>query len=509
MSHIGLRDVLVAKEHVFSIFRECTPKLLVVTDGLNYSASSGFGLTQFVQTLRGSTIHGMTPIVKTASRANDPNADLPGFDFTDATNGLLKGRYDVVFLLGIARENEAQLPQAQVDAIARFMQAGGGVFATGDHEDLGASLSRDIPRVRAMRYWTTGTPDVGDTTRLSTNLAGDDGVYQFEDQSDRVPQRLYPNYRTRAGGIGNAHPLLQDGSLAIEVFPDHPHEGECLVPEDLTTTFAVDATTRDEWPAATGGGTRVSPEMVALTMSAGDAFPGKEALVPRSFIAVAAYDGQRAGIGRVVTDATWHHFVNVNLDGTGSGRGGLRDAMGNDTPDLKRIRQYYRNLAGWLMPANTRRCLRIPRLVLELERYPLFEELRVPDLERANGEQLRAAGAKIAAAMRGTATAWEAEAMLRDALTDATGAAGVDRLEQICEPRAPLSLDDAGHAALGGLATAAIARVVAAAGMTKVDPHKFFPDALAAGAKLGFERYVADQRQRLRDADKALAALGG
>lgn len=50
-----------------------------------------------------------------------------------------------------------------------------------------------------------------------------------------------PNYRTDAGGIGNPHPLLQGGPLGpIEVFPDHPHEGECRVPSDLTTTFPLD-----------------------------------------------------------------------------------------------------------------------------------------------------------------------------------------------------------------------------------------------------------------------------
>lgn len=64
----------------------------------------------------------------------------------------------------------------------------------------------------------------------------------------------------------------------------------------------------------------------------------------------------------MVTDATWHHFLDINIDGTNrdnerrnQGRYGLQDSNGNDLPELTRLRQHWRNLAEWLMPSEDRR----------------------------------------------------------------------------------------------------------------------------------------------------------
>lgn len=483
------------------IFRECQPKLLIVTDGLNYSAASGFGLTQFIATLAATPIHGMIPQIVKASRGADPDADIQNFDFTHATNGLLKSRYDVVFLFGIDREGIGQLPPAQVDAIARFMEAGGGVFATGDHEDLGTALSRDVPRVRSMRYWLPAeTPDVANTTRLSTNLPGSNAIYEFEDQSDLNPQRLYVNYRTDAGGIGNPHPLLQGGPLGpIEVFPDHPHEGECRVPSDLTTTFPLDGGNPREWPDAISGGGAVSPEMVALTMSHGDSFPGKQALTPRAFMAIVAYDGHSAGKGRVTTDATWHHFVNINIDGTGSGLSGLQNPPGVDTPDLQRIRQYYRNLATWLMPKNVRKCLRFPWLIHELQKFPLFEELRLPVLREARGDDLHEIGMQVSAALARAMPSYQAEQSIVDALEDAVGEATAAKLLQQGDRFGRMSGRDMGLAALGAITVSTVTTLAEVRNVPGVDPHKTFTPAAERAAKLGVERYVDERRKDLQE----------
>jgi hypothetical protein len=509
MKTIEFRHLLI-KDIFLPLFRECTPKLLVVTDGLNYSSGSGFGLTQFVNTLAASSIHGMTPIIVKASRRVDPNADIQNFNFADATNGLLKSRYDVVFLFGIDSEGFGQLPQPQVDAIARFMQAGGGVFATGDHEDLGTALSRDVPRVRNMRYWLAAdTPDVANTTRLSTNLPGDDFTYEFSDQSDLHAQRLYVNYRTQAGGIGNPHPLLQGGPLgAIEVFPDHPHEGECRIPSDLTTTFPLDAGTPDEWPVAIAGGGRVSPEMVALTMSHGDSFPGKQALTPRSFMAIAAYDGHLANVGRVTTDATWHHFVNINIDGTGEfGMSGLQNPPGTDTPELLRIRQYYRNLATWLMPKNTRRCLRFPLALVSLAQYPLFEELRLRDLETARGEDFHEIGAQVAAAISERQPGWQVEELISDALADVVGEAQSAKLLAQGERYGRLSGRNLGLAALGALMTGTVIVLAEVSNLRDVDPHKTFEPMAQKAAKLGATRYAEGCRKDLDELSAILSEI--
>ena len=65
-------------------------------------------------------------------------------------------------------------------------------------------------------------------------------------------------------------------------------------------------------------------------------------------------------------DATWHHFININininLDGTdavaapGNDRNGLRDSALNFTEDFHQIAQYYRNVLDWPVPSNRRWC---------------------------------------------------------------------------------------------------------------------------------------------------------
>jgi hypothetical protein len=500
------------------LWRACRPRILVVTDSLGYSPTSGFGLSQFVDTLRAKPIHAMTPEVVTASRHGDPDATVScPFRFDDPSHGLATLRYDVAFLFGIDAEGSGQLPQREIDAVARFMQDGGGLFATGDHESLGAALCRDLPRVRSMRFWRQcEAPNGSDATRLTTNLPGDDDVYLGKDQSDRRPQRLFANYRTAAGGVGAPHPLLQGGPLgAIEVFPDHPHEGECRLPQDLTTTYAfAGGPSVEEWPGATSGAGRVVPEMVALAMSHGNGLAGdppfgtKQAVTPRAFMAVVAYDGQRAGVGRVVTDATWHHFVNLNLDGTGSppelGLYGLQDPPGTDTPALLRVRQYYRNLAAWLLPREARRCLRFPKLYLELARYPLFEELRLPTLASARGEELREVGRQVVASLAGHRPRFEAEELVADALEDAVGDGERAELATLGNRFGRISGRDLGLAALGALAVAAAERLPEIGRMPEIDPHRALVPIASDAARLGVRRYVEESRKDLFDLDDLL-----
>jgi hypothetical protein len=516
-------------DDIVALWRECTPKLLVVTDGLNYLSSSGFGLSQFVATLRGATIHGMTPIVITAQ--HNPSAAAPiaydatarhitNFKFDDATHGVLKSRYDVVFLLGINRTGIGAVPAAGLNAIGKFMQQGGGVFATGDHEDLGTALCGGVPRVRSMRYWQLAeTPNFGNTSRLSTNLSGDNGSEEFADQSDRHPQRLYLNFRTSAGGAGSPHPIMQipgnpPTGRAIEVFPDHPHEGECRIPTNLTTSFTVDGTAVDEWPVAAGAASRVVPEIVALSVSHGDGFPGKDPLVPRSFVAVAAYDGQRANVGRVVTDATWHHFVNINLDGTGEpGYIGLRNPPAmpggtpTDTPELARIRQYYRNLATWLMPKAVRRCLRFPLVVAELARFPLFEELHMPELAEAKGADFFEIGRQVYAALRRRVTPFEAETLLADGLDDAVGLDRAAKLRALGERHGRVTARDAGLAALGGLTVGAAAKLAEVVDLKEIDADGTFEPVAHEAARIAVKRYIDEARTDLRALDEALEVV--
>lgn len=514
---------------LFPLFRECTPKLLVVTDGLNYTPNDDFGLTQFVQTLRSSTIHSMTPTVITATHNPNPaaaiafdavNKHISNFKFDDPTHGVLKSRYDVVFILGINREGSNDLPDGGLAAVSKFMQDGGGVFATGDHEDLGAALCRRIPRVRNMRFWRAAeTPNAANTTRLSTNIPGADDDYEFDDQADRYPQRLYVNYRTVAGGVGNPHPVLQLPVVlrfqqlafgrfffetpAIEVFPDHPHEGECRVPTDLTTTFPLAGANADEWPRV-GGGPRLAPEMAALTMSHGDSFPGKEALVPRSFMAICAYNGHKANVGRVVTDATWHHFVNVNIR---RGPPAPADRRGLTGENLEHVQRYYRNLANWLMPATVRRCLRFITIATELTRFPLLEELRLPPLSEATGAQLHDIGRQVQIALANRVPRYELDELIEDALVDGAGAESTDKLRVYGQRFGDLSAEDVGLAALGALTIGTAQTMLEIADSRDADAHKVLEPMAREVARVGVKRYLDDARRQVKEVDALLVEM--
>lgn len=402
---------MINPEIINRFAKGAAPRVLVVTDMSFAQGGNGFSLWQFVDTLLKAGME-----VTQANLLNiggEPEGTLlgedgNGFKFNDPTNGLSREKYDVCFIFAFEIDKPRIFPNdppprqprrqlglpdledSELAAIKRFMKEGGGVFATGDHEDLGARTCKDIPRVSSMRkwYWNSldpnnleNAPSIAGVNRLSTNLPGDDELYEFNDQSDRHLQRLYLNRRTEAGGgknIDMPHPLMQTYPLmplinernerifrpkAVVHIPDHPHEGECIIPS------ADKLQDRTEWPLELGGNEPVIPEIVAKSMSHGGAFPRKAPLTPREFIAIAAYDGHRAGVGRVVTDATWHHFIDINIDGTGSEfsgehRSALMPKEDEIIPDierqqiviqLKRLQQHWRNLAEWLMPPQDRR----------------------------------------------------------------------------------------------------------------------------------------------------------
>jgi hypothetical protein len=294
----------------------------------------------------------------------------------------------------------------EVLAITKFMQAGKGVFATGDHEDLGVTMCGEIPRVRSMRkwYWPSAgplgepiAPNGGDETRHDTNRPGRNAAFTFDDQSDAIPQPIAPKYYVRRLSAilveKYPHPLLCGPHGAIRVLPDHPHEGECIVPAVLDRKLDVgppgNTLTIDEYPLD-GAGFPVIPEVIATsTMIPGAETESKPPVDGGTFGAIGAYDGHRARVGRVVVDATWHHFININLTGAAGGsdaekRVGFLYAASLPVGDPERarierdyaqIRGYFHNIGTWLAPSSTQRCLNLWALRYAAKSYPLVEEL--------------------------------------------------------------------------------------------------------------------------------------
>ncbi|NUO77252.1 MAG: hypothetical protein HOQ32_14715 [Lysobacter sp.] len=365
----------------------CPQRVLMVADGSLDFGTGGFGLSEFVQIVRNA---GHT--VTTAHRSGSGPASLSiagSYNFATAATAVTVANYDQIWLFAFST---TALQAAEQQKIAQFMRDGGGLFATGDHDTIGAGMGANLPRVRTMRDWSSipmATVDRHDTVLEH----GADGIKQFNDQADAIPQRMFPVFFSNGGDPFAAatwavHPVLRHSSGAVDYLPDHPHESRCLAPTPVAGTFAG----VEEWPAPSGGGPRIAPVVVAVSISAGrfivsgapTASGTKPPVYPRSFGAISAYDGDPAAAGRIVCDATWHHFVNINLNGSGAGndpttglpRTGLY-AGGLPTPEYLKIRTYYLNTVRWLAPIGRRYCW--PFLVAAAVRFDYeIAELRLP-----------------------------------------------------------------------------------------------------------------------------------
>jgi hypothetical protein len=389
----------------------------MVADAEGSYTESGerFGLTELVKALE----EGGCKVTK-AHRWNNgmphtAGADLKGFKF--ASPAFMPDDYDQIWLMGFASSNPKgpykdpnfALSDTEVEVIAKFMNDGGGVFATGDHDDLGADLCGKVPRVRSMRRWETdyewlkytnspadldtfipnlqkSPPPVG-RYRLDTLVTGDNNHYEFQDQSDDVPQQIDPVMRVLRSNVSNTaggrigftesipHPILCGSKGPITVLPDHMHEGRCFVPDDLTKTVSINNQIFDEYPKLTNG-TRISPEVVAwATITARSKDPSfddpTEDLRDSNtnvsadyFPVIVAYNGHRVNIGRVVVDSTFHHFVNINVTGVKKefsdepdpvnvvkSQGFLASPQGQ--AHYENIKAYWRNIAKWLCRRQT------------------------------------------------------------------------------------------------------------------------------------------------------------
>jgi hypothetical protein len=337
------------------------------------SGDAYFGLSEFINTLTSSTAYFNRVLVTKAHRDTDVRgaADIEHFRFDQHD----LSRYDEIFLFGVAGpgETDAPMTDAELAALAAFMNGGGGVFATGDHEDLGVVLNGRVPRVRSMRkwYWPNPgplgepvAPDALGAGRIETTQPGHNETFiHFDDQSDDIPQPLTLRWYTWREGLFFSqqypHPLMCGPRGAIKVAPDHMHEGEVIEPWDTGATLTFTGQNFVEYPTASDGTQplpqivawgRVLPETDTSTEGAHVGDPGDIAQA-RTFGVVGAYDGHRAGIGRVAVDSTWHHFFDINL--IGDPIAPFPKTQGyNASPAglqaLEDIRAYYRNLATWL-----------------------------------------------------------------------------------------------------------------------------------------------------------------
>jgi hypothetical protein len=403
-------------------------RILFVIDGrINTSFDPmRFGLGYVLQTLRDNSFAWWVQFHVQVVR-RDANI-LPGFSATGDTNydqpGALPPRFatrnfrftepnfsfddwDQVWFFADYPANEpgdinepqfCPLEDDELKLLADWMDRGGGVFAAGDHSNLGASMCSRIPRVRTMRRWTLeqGVPSQDGANRHETLQPGPG--YEDVWEGDTIPQPVEVVYRQWTSSILNRplspHPLLTTTTGVIDKFPDHMHEGDVVADTlvELDRPLDIPGYNRAEYPTfeppvkiafAVGSPltrSRPVPHIVGYGQTTNPNLPqtvstgivasarvarsvdvlGVNVLPGMRFGLVGAYDGDGVGIGRVVVDSTWHHWFSYNLHGFYAAAQPLqptarliRDVGANvvdyrPSPMYGLMQTYYRNVALWL-----------------------------------------------------------------------------------------------------------------------------------------------------------------
>jgi hypothetical protein len=390
-----------------------TARILIVVDTeISLSPGAGaFGIERVIRLLRDSTVGCMNFHVDVGLRSSAPfsvvaspagtQAKYLGFRFDSVLpdNSKVIDHYDEVWCFGFKPDNSggpdgnitqaAALPasDSELAALTTWMNDGGGVFATGDHDYLGASMCHRIPRVGTMRAWTNaqGVPPISTPSRIDTHRAANAAemagteVIEFDRQEDSVPQPIewvaWMSFRHWFRRFERPHPVLCHPTLGpIDVMPDHAHEGVVfdhvaqpdvgLAPITLTNTYSFGATTGAEYPTVSG----VQP--LPMVIAYGRTLPDppymheKGDSPAKRFAMISVYDGHRASIGRAATDSTWHHWMNLNI--------AQLEAVGG--PNWEKIKRYYLNLAVWLAPARIPRSCFHFHILETFYAYPGIEE---------------------------------------------------------------------------------------------------------------------------------------
>ncbi len=333
--------------------------LIVIDTGNGFNAAY---YSMLADTLRDAGID-----VQTAFMGTDPQADYENFNFATSVPDL--SVFDVIWIFAFQPSNMANqaLQPEEIKALASFMDAGGGVFATGDHEALGSRICGYLPRVRTMRAWFDGPTSALSPMRPGFPLSWDRNDNGRADT--RTPDALTGNEsdniaQTISLLTSPAHPIFRKDGGDITTLPDHMHEGQTLgegaglIPDDYTQGFAHAVYAGGaalpagfvEFPSYDPA---VVPRVVAQRFIDGE---GDANLDSKTVNLLAVYDGHKAGVGRVVTSSTFHHFANFNIAG-----------FSGANPDFQDIKAFYVNITNWLARPT-------PRIQLIVERSTYSED---------------------------------------------------------------------------------------------------------------------------------------
>ncbi len=362
--------------------------LIVVDSSISVDPANDFGISRVIALIRAAQVGCMRFRVDLALRNGQAPTIVanPGptqhkyrgfrFNMMDGANAVID-KYEQIWCFGfqpgnsgnpsdapITNANALPSSDAELLKLSQWMKdKKGGLFATGDHHFLGASMCKRIPRLGTMRRWTNadGVPPIDTPARIDTlrppsaafepgNPGGPLALGNSPHQGDLKVQPIqWTAWRFSFWPFGwrrRPHPVLCHPKLGpINVMPDHAHEGLCVETADiyLAATFNFGGGAQPEYPPAIDGGPQPAPAIIAYGSNLGDP-PYNFVKGPQPARAknpmISAYDGHRAGVGRVVTDSTWHHWFDVNID----------DIQDANTHDWKLISRYFINIAVWLNP---------------------------------------------------------------------------------------------------------------------------------------------------------------
>jgi hypothetical protein len=346
--------------------------LMVADDGGTFDTAHGYALSRVLEAIQHDLPRYVVIDVTTARHASTtPHPSAAVNDLRFNTHDL--SQYDQIWLFGVNPGNALQA--GEVSALWKFMNGGGGIFATGDHENLGEALCARIPRVRSMRRWYYPAPGPhGEPPAPARDVGGGRGENDsttpgIGSDFDGVAQTIRPVMYSAPSafvflGSEYPHPLLCGKDGMITKLPDHMHEGVVEVPADLEMPIDVDGAPVEEYPRR--GPDRLAPEVIAYSTINNNPRDGV-------FGVIGAYDGHLVdevpgGVGRIVVDSTWHHFWNMNVDQFAVAHDAVAQAVAAGVaPDLawigpanawEQMRDYFQNIAFWLARPSVQRCIR-------------------------------------------------------------------------------------------------------------------------------------------------------
>lgn len=351
-------------------FFRCRVDILIVVDADIGYGTAGFDLGHVLDALATDPwSHVDFNVTKAHRQSSSDGSVIDNFRFDSHD----LSQYSQIWLFGY-HDTEDALSPAELKAISQFMDNGGGVFATGDHQDLGQALCAEIPRVRSMRRWYYPNPGPNGEPVApgQTDASRIDTVMMPGSQGDEIPQPVRLRYYSRKVGGNNLfyqvqtypHPVMCGPDGPIEVMPDHMHEGLCEVPSNLSDSVTFDGYTTAEYPHVSGH--QETPQIVAWGTDRNSG--GTE------FGMINAYDGHRAGVGRVLVDSTWHHWFNINLNGFVDASNPAHPSYDAAVvPQWQAIQAYFRNVGVWLARESIQSCLRNGGLLIATQAYEVVE----------------------------------------------------------------------------------------------------------------------------------------